>query len=295
MSKIIGNYRLNKKFREGGHSILFHATDLTTNDSVIAKVVPLKSRRAQEIFNSEKLVFEKVKDLNFVYTLSAIDIVTESNYGCFILPKLKGDLLDEIAKQSSCKFDEKLAKHYFKRVLLALENFHQNDIAHLDIKPENVLVDYDGNIYLADFGCAYHDEDESRHYKGITGTDIYSAPEVRSGQFYDPFAADIWSLGILLFVLLTGNWPFHDQNPDYFVANTFAIINDKFGPLLEDLLKQLLQKDPLYRPSVSKILKHPWFSSDRLEIKNRKYHLVKSANPLQRLVNKVRRALHKHF
>lgn len=117
-----------------------------------------------------------------------------------------GDLLGLI--QSAGRLPENLARTYFLQLLGAIEYLHANNICHLDIKPDNILIDQNYNIKLADFGVA---AEIPKHcdVKGVVGTAIYHSPEMLSKLAYNPYQADLFALGITLFTMVTENVPFY--------------------------------------------------------------------------------------
>ena len=98
-------------------------------------------------------------------------------------------------------------RHIFTQLVCAVKYCHENDIAHRDIKPENILMDANKNVKLCDFGLAVNvsTEPESRVF---CGTLPYCAPELFSSQGYDPRALDIWSMGVVLYIMVTKHYPF---------------------------------------------------------------------------------------
>lgn len=162
-------------------------------------------------------------------------------------------------------FREDLARIYAAEIVSAVSHLHKNGIMHRDLKPENVLLDADGHALLTDFGLAKQYEENTRS-NSLCGTMEYMSPEIILGKGHDK-AADWWSVGILLFEMLTGKPPFIGGNREKVQQK---IIKDKIklpsflSSEAHSLLKALLQKDPKKRlgsgPTGSDEVKcHKWF------------------------------------
>lgn len=140
---------------------------------------------------------------------------------------------------------ESSAKFYFAEILLGLEYIHSKGIVYRDLKPENVLLDIDGHIKLADFGLSKHLSSISDLTNSFCGSPEYMSPEMLIGQGHG-FAVDYYSLGAILFEMLTGLPPFYqtDRNQMYFdIVEADLEYPEYLNPVVIDLLKRLLCKD----------------------------------------------------
>lgn len=175
-----------------------------------------------------------------------------------------------------------MAKDYMKKLLGACHHMHSQGVVHRDIKPENIMLSTTGELKLIDFGLSKR-QDGSKKLKTIAGTPYYMAPEVLDGK-YDS-KVDTWSLGVLLYVFMSGYLPFQGENRN----DVFSKIqNGKFhfnhqefkdcSPEVIDLIKNLLVVNPGKRLSAGEALKHPWFKSTTEE----KIHNI-NPNVLNRL------------
>jgi serum/glucocorticoid-regulated kinase 2 len=178
------------------------------------------------------------------------------------------------------KFDEYRAKYYAAEIISAIACLHRNDIVYRDLKPENVLLDNEGHIRLTDFGLSKDDVGASELTHTFCGTPEYLAPEVVRGAAYGQ-AVDWWSLGTLLYEMLTGLPPFYHQNLQIMYEK---IIRGKLTfpsylkPPAVDLLSKLLDRNPKHRlgtgtrrdEGFQQIKDHPFFADidwDKLERK----------------------------
>jgi len=207
-----------------------------------------------------------------------------------------GDLTNhlETVYKDSPYLSESKAKEYLRSIVTGVKYCHDHGIAHRDLKFENVLVDRYGVVKLADFGSAeFPDHYPDGLLDTFIGTPSYMAPEVvlgylDKGQAYDGYKADSWSVGIILFKLLTGKQP-HAPLPWQLLYNliqkkTFrqrlpADVN--LSPDCIDLLGRLLDRDTKSRASLQEILEHPWLKLEEVhEKKNLPVKLMDEKSPL---------------
>ena len=183
-----------------------------------------------------------------------------------------GDLFDKI--EPDVGVDSDIAQFYFRQLVNAIKYMHEEcGVAHRDIKPENVLLDKNGNLKLADFGLAsrFRRKDGTKRVaKDRRGSYPYMAPEILASDtpLYHADFTDIWSIGILVFVLLTGEipWELPTAEDDNFVNFTRNNGNLNLGPWAKiqfnelNLLRKILQRDPNKRISLKQLQRHPWYT-----------------------------------
>lgn len=187
-----------------------------------------------------------------------------------------GSLFDYVAQ--SGRFDEKHARHYFKQIMNGLSYLHASGFAHRDMKAENILLDDDFNLKIADFGFAdiIEGTDGNGMFDEKLGTAGYMAPEIHLGEAYSGQSVDLFACGIILFTMLTRRVPFnraHPTDPHYYYLvsnpdNFWAshanaeggenIYSDEF----KDLFEKMMSFDPNLRPSLEEVLCHPFMMGD---------------------------------
>jgi len=239
----------------------------TSTDLVVALKRMTKTKMNLSLFEREVSI---LRDLDHVNIIKFIDCYMDSsNYYISTSLCSGGELFDRIVRAT--KFSEKIASLLIKQMLLSIQHCHNNQIAHRDLKPENFVFEaksIDSKLVLIDFGCA-RKVVASEEYTDIVGTPYYLAPEYlrgksRNGQIL--FAADVWAIGVICFILVTGQPPFNGKNNNRIFLNIVKQSvkfpkHAKLSDTLKDFILTLLNKDPLQRPSAADALKHPFVSS----------------------------------
>jgi serine/threonine protein kinase len=151
----------------------------------------------------------------------------------------------------------------FTQLVGAVSYVHQQSCVHRDLKLENILLDKHENVKLVDFGFTREYEGKSNYLQTFCGTICYSAPEMLKGEKYAGEKVDVWSLGVILYALLCGELPFDDDDDN--ITRTKILSEEPKYPahLSEDalsLIKKLLSKRPLLRPTLPDILQHPFLA-----------------------------------
>lgn len=182
-----------------------------------------------------------------------------------------GELLQAVIDRE--RYDERDAKDCFAQMLRGIEYLHSKKITHRDLKLENLMLKEPGSnqVKIVDFGLAKRAAETIMDT--VCGTPQYVAPEVISGDdtgTYDSLV-DLWSAGVVLYILLGGYPPFHDENePRLFKKIAHGIYDfddevwDKVSDEAKDLIKKLLTVEPSKRLNATEALRHEWFSTDKL-------------------------------
>lgn len=181
--------------------------------------------------------------------------------------------------QKADNFNEKIASHLMRQVVNAVLYCHLNGIVHRDIKADNILLlsnNIKSPVKLIDFGISVKFEKDTK-LKEKTGTVLYIAPEVIDGSYNEK--CDIWSCGVLMYMMLCGMPPFYGSNRKEVMAK---IKKGKFSfkskiwsvisPEAKNLIDKMLTVDPEKRPSCREVLSHPWFiKEEKIKINTELY------------------------
>jgi carbon catabolite-derepressing protein kinase len=176
-----------------------------------------------------------------------------------VLEYAGGELFDYIVNNGKMREDE--ARRFFQQIICAVEYCHRHKIVHRDLKPENLLLDSDLNVKIADFGLSNIMTD-GNFLKTSCGSPNYAAPEVINGKLYAGPEVDVWSCGVILYVLLVGRLPFDDEHiPSLFakIARGQYIVPAYISPGSANLIKKMLHVNPVHRITIEEIRQDPWF------------------------------------
>lgn len=191
-------------------------------------------------------------------------VITTPNEIIMVLEYAGVELFDYIVKHG--KMSEHKARRFFQQIVCAVEYCHRHKIVHRDLKPENLLLDADLNVKIADFGLSNIMTD-GNFLKTSCGSPNYAAPEVISGKLYAGPEVDVWSCGIILYVLLIGRLPFDDE----FIPALFRKINSGTYTIpsylssgARNLIQKMLKVNPVQRITIQEIRQDEWFN-EKLE------------------------------
>lgn len=187
------------------------------------------------------------------------------------------------------RFHESHCKFYAACIVLALKHLHSKQILYRDLKPENILIDQSGYPKLTDFGLSKENINTSNPTRTVCGTPDYIAPEVLLNKGHS-LEIDWWSLGCIIYEMLTGVPPFYSTNRKAMLKNIIHLKvpnTEKINPVAFDLISKLLSKNPVTRLGASgaeDVMNHRWFSDiDWTEVENQKVkppNVPKLASPI---------------
>lgn len=261
MSLSLGDYDIDLTvYGSGAQAKVVIGKHIVTKETVAIKVFSLKTQSNLLCFENEARLLKLCQKIENV--VDAKSCFVHKQFGFLVMPFFKRDLLSFVMESSG--LEEAFSAHIFKQLCVGIQQCHEIGIAHLDIKPENILFDeLSKKIYLCDFGNSHKFEPGTKVNIGRRGTLVYCAPEVKiENNPYDPVAADIWSLGILLHVTIAGYFPHSKGEKDMELYHqgyvNLNFIRSLVSPACFDLLTKILVIDPFSRPKIEDIINHPW-------------------------------------
>ena len=268
-------YILRDTIGEGGFSVVWKAFDIVKKKNVAIKIIQLKNDRTKKLIRDEIKILSLLKNPFIVEFYDFIED-RETDYAYIVMEYIKGSNLNELIGKFPTGICESDAKKYFWQMVDALRYLHSNNICHRDIKAHNFIVTKENDIKLIDFGLSKILQDGQDFCNTKCGTVAYFSPERIINQNYS-FAADVWSLGVLLFALVDGNLPFSQGNQKQLTLRIMhaepSYDKQKFSPELIDLLKKMLRKEPKKRITLQEVVMHPWLKE--IYDKKSKYILPK--------------------
>ncbi|OAY85179.1 CBL-interacting serine/threonine-protein kinase 12 [Ananas comosus] len=267
---LLGRYEVGKLLGRGNFAKVYHAKNVRTGDEAAIKVM-----EKEKIFKSglvahikrEIAVLRRVRHPNIVQLFEVMATKTKIY---FVMEYVRGgELFHRVAKG---RLREDVARKYFQQLVSAVNFCHARGVYHRDIKAENLLVDENGDLKVSDFGLSAV-ADQMRQdglFHTFCGTPAYVAPEVLARKGYDAAKADIWSCGVVLFVLMAGYLPFQDRNLNVMYRKIYkgAFRCPRwFSPELTRLLHRILDTNPERRITIPEIMENRWFRKGFRQIK----------------------------
>lgn len=261
--ELLKYYEIYETIGTGGFAKVKLACHILTGEMVAIKIMD-KNALGSDLPRI-KTEIDALKNLRHQHICQLYHVLETTNKIFMVLEYCPGgELFDYIISQD--RLSEEETRVVFRQIVSAVAYVHSQGYAHRDLKPENLLFDEYHKIKLIDFGlCAKPKGNKDYHLQTCCGSLAYAAPELIQGKSYLGSEADVWSMGILLYVLMCGFLPFDDDNVMVLYKK---IMKGKYevpkwlSPSSILLLQQMLQVDPKKRISVKNLLSHPWIMQD---------------------------------
>ena len=262
---LMKKYEVGRMLGQGTFAKVYYGRDLRTGQSVAIKVIDKEKVVKVGLINQTKREISGMSMVKHQNIVHLEEVMATKTRIYFVMEYAKGgELFHKVAKG---RLKENIARKYFQQLVCAVQFCHSRGVYHRDLKPENLLLDEHGNLKVSDFGLSAINA--SKRQDGLLhttcGTPAYVAPEVISKRGYDGAKADIWSCGVILFVLLAGYLPFHDRNLMEMyrkVARGEFKCPNWFPSDVRRLLSLILDPNPHTRISINKIMENSWFKKD---------------------------------
>ncbi|ELK25175.1 PREDICTED: testis-specific serine/threonine-protein kinase 1 [Myotis davidii] len=260
-------YILGINLGEGSYAKVKSAYSERLKFNVAVKIIDRKRAPTDFLEKFLPREIEILIMLNHRSIVKTYEIFETSEGKVYIIMELgvQGDLLDFIKSRGALREDD--ARKKFHQLSLAIKYCHNLDIVHRDLKCENLLLDKDFNIKLSDFGfskrCLRDESGLLILSKTFCGSAAYAAPEVLQGIPYQPKVYDIWSLGVILYIMVCGSMPYDDSNIKKMlrIQKEHRINFPRSKHLTnecKDLIYRMLQPDVHRRLHIEEILSHSW-------------------------------------
>ncbi|KAF5303916.1 hypothetical protein FQA39_LY01701 [Lamprigera yunnana] len=263
--KIAGLYDLEETLGRGHFAVVKLAKHVFTGEKVAVKVID--KSKLDEV--SKAHLFQEVRCMKLVQHPNVVRLyeVIDTATKLYLILELGdgGDLYDYIMRHDA-GLSEQVARDYFRQIVKAISYCHRLHVVHRDLKPENVVFfEKLGVVKLTDFGFS------NKFFPGqkletSCGSLAYSAPEILLGDSYDAPAVDVWSLGVILYMLVCGQAPFQEAND----SETLTMIMDckysvptHVSKDCRNLIARMLVRDPEKRATLAQIAAHPWLAQHK--------------------------------
>uniref|UniRef100_A0A8C1K411 non-specific serine/threonine protein kinase n=1 Tax=Cyprinus carpio TaxID=7962 RepID=A0A8C1K411_CYPCA len=258
----IGNYRLLKTIGKGNFAKVKLARHILTSKEVAVKIIDKTQLNSSSLQKVSLLLHVLICDhLSFSPPVKLFEVI-ETDKTLYLIMEYAsgGEVFDYLVAHGRMK--EKEARAKFRQIVSAVQYCHQKCIVHRDLKAENLLLDADMNIKIADFGFS-NEFTVGNKLDTFCGSPPYAAPELFQGKKYDGPEVDVWSLGVILYTLVSGSLPFDGQNLKELRER---VLRGKYripfymSTDCENLLKKFLILNPTKRGSLEQIMKDRWMN-----------------------------------
>ncbi|KAI0134486.1 Pkinase-domain-containing protein [Xylariales sp. AK1849] len=255
----VGQYNIIRTLGEGSFGKVKLAVHRSTGQQVALKIISRKKLISRDMVGRVEREIEYLQLLRHPHIIKLYTVIKTHTEIIMVLEFAGGELFDYIVSHGRMQEDK--ARRFFQQMICAVEYCHRHKVVHRDLKPENLLLDDNLNVKIADFGLSNIMTD-GNFLKTSCGSPNYAAPEVISGKLYAGPEVDVWSCGVILYVLLIGRLPFDDDH----IPSLFAKIQRGVFTIptwcpqeAQQMIRKMLVVNPMQRATIDEIRQEPWF------------------------------------
>lgn len=272
----VGKYEVGRTIGEGTFAKVKFAQNTETGESVAMKVLDRSTIIKHKMVDQIKREISIMKLVRHPYVVRLHEVIATRTKIYIILEFITGgELFDKIVHHG--RLSEAESRRYFQQLIDGVDYCHIKGVYHRDLKPENLLLDSQGNLKISDFGLSASPGEGVNILKTTCGTPNYVAPEVLSHKGYDGAVADIWSCGVILYVLMAGYLPFDEVD----LTTLYAKIDKAdfscpswFPVGAKSLIHRILDPNPQTRIRIEEIRNDEWFGKNYVPVKVMEYEDV---------------------
>ncbi|XP_078437541.1 CBL-interacting protein kinase 23-like isoform X1 [Wolffia australiana] len=258
----VGKYELGRTLGEGNFAKVKLARNMTTGENFAIKILDKEKILKHKMIAQIKREIATMKLIRHPNVIRMQEVLASKTKIYIVLEYVTGGELFDRISNGRLKEDE--ARKYFQQLICAVDYCHSRGVFHRDLKPENLLLDSNGVLKVTDFGLSALPQQlrEDGLLHTACGTPNYVAPEVIKNKGYDGAKADLWSCGVILFVLMAGYLPFDDSNLPSLYKKIFKAEFSSppwFSSGAKKLIKRMLDPDPLTRITMAEVIENEWF------------------------------------
>ena len=255
----IGSYQIVKTLGTGSFGKVKLAYHITSGQKVALKIINKRILSKKDMQGRIEREISYLRLLRHPHIIKLYDVIKSNDEIIIVLEYAENELFDYITQRSKLSEDE--ARRFFQEIISAVEYCHRHKVVHRDLKPENLLLDKHYHVKITDFGLSNIMTD-GNFLKTSCGSPNYAAPEIIGGKLYAGPEVDVWSCGVILYVLLCHRLPFDDENlPKLFknISNGTYVLPKFLSEGASSLIKKMLIVNPLGRISIQEIMQDEWF------------------------------------
>lgn len=272
----VGKYEVGRTIGEGTFAKVKFAQNTETGESVAMKVLDRSTIIKHKMVDQIKREISIMKLVRHPHVVRLHEVIASRTKIYIILEYITGgELFDKIVHHG--RLSEAESRRYFQQLIDGVDYCHMKGVYHRDLKPENLLLDSQGNLKISDFGLSASPGEGVNILKTTCGTPNYVAPEVLSHKGYDGAVADIWSCGVILYVLMAGYLPFDEVD----LTTLYAKIDKAefscpswFPVGAKSLINRILDPNPQTRIRIDEIRNDEWFRKNYDPVKVMEYEDV---------------------
>ncbi|XP_028086215.1 CBL-interacting protein kinase 23-like isoform X1 [Camellia sinensis] len=259
----VGRYELGRTLGEGTFAKVKFARNIETGENVAIKILDKEKILKHKMIAQIKREISTMKLIRHPNVIRMYEVMASKTKIYIVLELVTGgELFDKIASKGRLKEDE--ARKYFQQLINAVDYCHSRGVFHRDLKPENLLLDANEVLKVSDFGLSALPQQvrEDGLLHTTCGTPNYVAPEVINNKGYDGAKADLWSCGVILFVLMAGYLPFEESNLMALYKKIFKAeftCPPWFSSSAKKLVKRILDPNPMTRITIAEVIENEWF------------------------------------
>ncbi|KAF7329140.1 Non-specific serine/threonine protein kinase [Mycena kentingensis (nom. inval.)] len=261
-NRLLGPYTLSKTLGAGSMGRVKLATHNTTGEKLAVKILPRTTNStpkdaSKEIRTMREAALSML--LHHPYICGMREMIVHQHHYYMVFEYVNGgQMLDYIISHGRLR--ERVARKFARQIASALDYCHRNSVVHRDLKIENILISQSGNIKIIDFGLS-NLYDPVAHLSTFCGSLYFAAPELLNAKVYTGPEVDVWSFGVVLYVLVCGKVPFDDQSMPALHAKIKRGLVEYpvwLSSECKHILSRMLVTNPTLRAPLSEILNHPW-------------------------------------
>ncbi|VVB17604.1 unnamed protein product [Arabis nemorensis] len=269
-SVLMDKYELGKLLGHGSFAKVYLARNINSGENVAIKVIDKEKIVKSGLAGHIKREISILRRVRHPYIVHLLEVMATKTKIYIVMEYVRGGELYNMVAQGRLR--EGTARRYFQQLISSVAFCHSRGVYHRDLKLENLLLDDQGNLKVSDFGLSVVSEQlrQDGICQTFCGTPAYLAPEVLTRRGYDAAKADIWSCGVILFVLMAGYLPFDDKNIMVMYTKIYKgqfRCPKWFSPELTRLLTRMLDTNPNTRITIPEIMKHRWFKKGFKHVK----------------------------
>ncbi|KAJ7689047.1 hypothetical protein B0H17DRAFT_937855 [Mycena rosella] len=261
-NRILGDYTLSKTLGAGSMGKVKLATHNITGEKLAVKILPRTMSTAPKDASKETRTLREAALsllLHHPYICGMREMIVHQHHYYMVFEYVNGgQMLDYIISHGRLR--ERVARKFARQIASALDYCHRNNVVHRDLKIENILISQTGNIKIIDFGLS-NLYDPIGHLATFCGSLYFAAPELLNAKVYTGPEVDIWSFGVVLYVLVCGKVPFDDQSMPALHAKIKRGLVEYpvwLSAECKHLLSRMLVTNPALRAPLHEVLAHPW-------------------------------------